>query len=298
MNAKKRRITTYIAGGFAAAVALLLCVFFILIFVEQIHPRAIRISIRTDSATGLYNGEALTADGYNILSGHLRSGDTLTVTCTGKQTLVGTSPNTATALVLDENGVDVTDRYIFEFNEGTLTVDPRPLYVSSSSSEKIYDGTPLIQKNCSLDEGTLVDGHVMFLKAYGEQTIVGKSLNLISVSIMDLQNNDVTNQYRLVYTHGTLTVTPRPLTITSADAQKIYDGTPLTNPDWALTAGTLCEGEYIEVAVGGSQTMYGQSENQIVSIRIYAKNGSNQTDTTDNYEIACYYGKLTVLPPQ
>ncbi len=297
MNMKKRRISTYIAGGFAAAVALLLSVFFILIFVEQIHPRAIRITIRTASATAIYNGEDLTAEGYDILSGNLRDGDTLNVTCTGKQSLVGISPNTATATVVDSNGVDVTDRYVFEYVEGTLSVEPRPLYVRSMDAEKIYDGTSLTEARCDLYSGTTVKGHSVVLKTNGEQTIVGKSLNLISCTIYDAQGNDVTNQYLLHYDLGTLTVTPRPLTIISADAQKTYDGTPLTSAGWTLKAGTLCNGESIEVITGGSQTMYGQSENQIVSIRIYTQKGGNRVETTENYEIACFYGKLTVLPP-
>ena len=46
--------------------------------------------------------------------------------------------------VLDADGADVTDRFTdAELLEGTLTVEPAPLYVWTGSAEKTRDGTPL-----------------------------------------------------------------------------------------------------------------------------------------------------------
>ena len=295
---KQKRISAYIVGGFTVALTLVIAVFLAMIIGGLIFPRQTKLVIRTGSAEQVYNGEALTNDFYEIVLGELRDGDELTIGFTGNQTLVGTSENTATVEIRDANGAVVTKRYAVEFEHGDLTVLPRKIYVSSESAEMIYNGSALTAEKCGVITGEPIEGHRLTLKTTGTQTIVGKSLNHMQAIVYDNGGNDVTAQYEIVYSLGTLTVTPRKITIKSASATKNYDGTPLSTSDWSFEAGSLCEGQQIEVKTSGTQTAVGSSENVIVYVLIYETQNGVQRDVSGNYEIACYYGELNVRPPK
>lgn len=295
---KQKKILAYILGGFSAALALVIAVFLILIIGEQMFPRQTHLVIRTGSAEQIYNGEELRCEEYEIILGELREGDEITVGFAGTQTLVGVSDNTATVEIHDKNGVNVTDRYAIELLHGSLTVDPRKIFVASADGEQIYNGRALTSAGCGLLSGELVDGHYIEVKATGSQTVVGKSLNHVEAKVYDENDNEMTAQYEIQYTLGTLTVTPRKIAIMSGSKTKKYDGTPLTSSAWNLEAGSLCSGQNITVKTAGSQTTVGESENVIVYILIYETENGVQKDVTNNYEIACYYGTLSVTVPR
>ena len=83
------------------------------------------------------------------------------------------------------------------------------------------------------------------------------------------------------------------ITITSDDATKEYDGTPLTNSKWDITSGKLKKGDRLSVYVFGSQTNIGSSNNHF-SVKVINSSGK---DVTDEYVIKCVYGILTVTEP-
>ncbi len=85
---------------------------------------------------------------------------------------------------------------------------------------------------------------------------------------------------------GTLTITPRSVTITSGSASKTYDGTPLTNDEITITGDGFVDGEATAIATG-SQTDVGHSDN---TIEIIKKDGFD----ANNYAIELKEGTLTV----
>ena len=292
----KNKTAAYLAGGVSIALCLVVLVFLIMILFGIIVPRKIPLTVVTDSESVRYSGEALTAKDY-IYDGMLRDGDKISVFYTGSQTLVGTSDNTAEVTVFDKNGIDVTQRYEIELIPGELTVEPRVLYVKTDGAEKIYDGTPLEGGGGEITQGSLVSGHRATFEPSGSQTDVGTGLNQTKVFITDANGADMTDQYELRYDFGTLRVTPRKLTIRSASAEKTYDGKPLSSASWQIEAGQLCSSHQINVVTGGAQTQIGECENEIVYALIYYDTSDGkQVDVTRNYEIACYYGTLSVRP--
>lgn len=80
------------------------------------------------------------------------------------------------------------------------------------------------------------------------------------------------------------------LVFKSADATSVYDGSPLTAAQWELEEGSLKKGHVAQVTVTGSQTDAGVGENTF-SVVIVNDSGK---DVTDQYEIECRPGKLTV----
>ena len=90
---------------------------------------------------------------------------------------------------------------------------------------------------------------------------------------------------------GTLTITPRPVTLTSETASKTYDGTPLTRPNVTVSTGEnegFVEGEVTEIKATGSVTNAGSVANTIT----FTPN--KETFKEGNYAITKTEGTLTI----
>ena len=86
---------------------------------------------------------------------------------------------------------------------------------------------------------------------------------------------------------ATVTVAPRPVTLTSKSDTKVYDGTPLTAHEVAVGGDGFVDGEGATYAFTGEQTAVGTSENTFT----YALNGKT---SAGNYAITTVNGTLTV----
>ena len=82
-------------------------------------------------------------------------------------------------------------------------------------------------------------------------------------------------------------ITPRPVTLTSKSATKVYDGMPLTAHKVAVGGDGFADGEGATYAFAGSQTIVGTSENTFTYTL-------NENTSVDNYEISMVNGTLTV----
>jgi len=90
-----------------------------------------------------------------------------------------------------------------------------------------------------------------------------------------------------VIVDGTLEITKRQVTLTSATASKIYDGTALKNDTVTVTGDGFAAGEGASYNVTGSQTDVGTSNNTFT----YTLDDGT---LADNYDIKTVEGKLTV----
>ena len=239
----------------------------------------------TANSEGLPAGSALNAEG-------LPSSFTVSATISGSQTNVGSSANTITSYTIyDASGNDVTDQFPeVTLQSGTLTVSPAEVTITTGSAEKEYDGTPLTSSEASISG--LVDGETATVEATGSITDVGSTENTYSISWDSADSGNYTVSESL----GTLRVTAQtsPVTLTAASADKIYDGTALTNS--SVTAEGLPSGFTVNTTVSGSQTDAGNSANTIDSYTIYNSNGKDVTDYFSN--ITAENGKLVVAPKE
>ena len=119
-----------------------------------------------------------------------------------------------------------------------------------------------------------------------ENNTIGK------ITITNAEGVDVTNCYsNKVKAAGKLTVNKKDskITVTSKDANKAYDGNPLTNNNKTVTGETVA-GDEVVVEFTGSQTYVGTSDNEFT---VKVMRGSD--DITDNYTFGTHtFGKLTV----
>ncbi|MBM6765490.1 MBG-2 domain-containing protein [Faecalicoccus pleomorphus] len=249
------------------------------------------ITVTTDSAIKVYDGSALTADGR--VEG-IVDGETYGFVITGAQTEVGSSENT---YKIKWTGSAKEGNYKITENLGTLTVVPQsidpedptepedpdqPVYAGitvNKPEDKVYDGqehkwTPTV----TLSDGTVLDSE-NYEVSYDTEDFVNVT-GKITVTITGTGNyaGTVTRTYQ---------ITPRAVTITSADDSKVYDGTPLTNGNVSVTEGSLVSEEDITFKATGSQTEVGSSANTIEVT--YAN-----VQMEKNYDVTLVEGTLTV----
>ena len=254
------------------------------------------ITITAKSASKTYDGSALTEGDFTITG--LDSGDSHTffVTMTAASTITnaGTRPN----VIATVNGVAVTtglatvvEDYWVTVEDGTLEVTQKAVTITADGDTKVYDGTALTKNsytNTDLATGDAIES----VTVTGSQTVVGTSNNVPSAAVIKNGTTDMTANYNITYTNGTLEVTQKALTITAESDTKVYDGTALTKNTYINTA--LATGDAIEsVTVTGSQTVVGSSDN--VPSAAVIKNGSGE-NVTASYDITYANGTLTIDP--
>lgn len=110
------------------------------------------------------------------------------------------------------------------------------------------------------------------------------------VTIVSENGDDVTSCYDLVYKSALLALKRRNITLRVEDASKTYDGTPLSSADYALTEGTLADGDTLSISFPVSLTEAGERENTPVFCILNA----DGEDVTPFYDIREEIGTLKV----
>ena len=161
--------------------------------------------------------------------------------------------------------------------------------ITAATTAKKYDGTALSNPGYEVDN--LPIGYTLTAKTEGSQTNVGSSDNVVSkneVVIMNIAGEDVTGEFHIEVRKGTLTVTPRSVTLTSASDSKAYDGTPLTNDNVAVSGDGFADGEGAEFDVTGTIKELGSVDNAFTYTL-------NEGTLADNYIITEVCGELKII---
>lgn len=239
----------------------------------------------------VYDGTPLTNSTVTVTGDGFAEGEGAAYTVTGSQLDEGSSNNSFT---YELNEGTLAANYIIETKEGELTVKPilTEITITANSGEKMYDGSALINGGYTFTSGILVDGDVLTAVVEGSQLNAGSSANVVKSYRVMRGETDVTANYRFAESvDGKLTVTARKVVMTSADDEKVYDGTPLTNDEITVTGDGFIEGEGVTYDVTGSQLDAGSSDNSFTY-------ELNEGTLAENYIIETEEGKLTVTSPE
>ncbi|MBQ9778299.1 MAG: hypothetical protein IJW22_05165, partial [Clostridia bacterium] len=261
------------------------------------------VVLRTASDSWIYDGEPHYTHELEPLSElRLVEGHEIVVMEGTTITEAGTLPNEIVAYrVVDKDGNDMDANYSIKIESGTLTVEKRPVILRPADTEYVYDGLPHGGGAPILSETSpygLVKGHEVTATVTGTQTDVGTALSELLSPAIKAGNTDMTHNYDISVTEGSITVTPRPIFIVITDADKIYDGTPLTSNAFTVEpvephTFALVEGHRVtDVVTTSSQTDAGSSENDFASCLVT----DGTRDVTHNYECRGIAGMLTVTP--
>ena len=247
------------------------------------------IIVTAASADKTYDGTPLTDAGYSY-TGELAGDDKVVATVEGSITDAGTQENKVTEVRIMRGTEEVTDSYShIDKVSGTLTVTKRNVILKSADDSKAYDGTPLTNSNVTAGGDGFAAGEGASYDVTGSQTKAGSSPNTFSYV---LNEGTKGNNYNIIKNDGTLTVTPNltEIRIKASDADKKYDGTPLSRNAYSRI-GELVEGDTLEVMVAGSITDAGSTDNIVTGVKVMR--GSE--DVTSSYgNIVFEKGTLTV----
>ena len=217
---------------------------------ERLMTELTNIRLTVDSDITKYYNKPL-----GTLEAHftpVRIDDDIKVTATGSQTDAGESLNT---YEIDWGNANPAN-YVVNEDLGTLKVTPAPLSVTTGSDEKPYDGTPLTQPQAELSG--LVNGESASVTGTGSITRVGSTLNTYRIDWGSAKEGN----YEVIEENlGTLTVNPagKTLTITTASATKIYDGSPLESGE--VTVEGLIGDESVTVTLTEASRMQERPKN-------------------------------------
>ncbi len=158
-----------------------------------------------------------------------------------------------------------TDTKVYNGSEQSITG-----YEVKSISNEFYKTTDFTFNGTALAKGTDAGTYPMGLKP---ENFENKNANFSKVTF--------------VVTDGSLTITKRDVTLTSASGSKVYDGTALTKPEVTVTGDGFVTGEVTDIKATGTITDFGEVTNTITY-----NEGANFK--ADNYEITTTEGKLTI----
>ena len=252
----------------------------------QILPREYTVTTNTDSK--VYDGNPLTAGGT---VNNLVYGETVEFTITGSQTNVGTSDNT---YELKFEGTAKAKNYTHGKDSiGTLTVKAKSIVPDgpdtpdekktgitvSDPSDSKYDGEEHRNKPTVEDiktKATLKEGKDYEL-SYSEDVV---NAGTVTVTVTGIGNYE--GSFEVTYE-----ITKRHVTLTSADDEKVYDGSALTNDTVTVGGDKFAKKEGATYNVTGMQIEKGSSKNTFTYTL-------NEGTLAGNYDIETFEGTLKV----
>lgn len=258
------------------------------------------LSVRLNNSEKIYDGTPLKAGAFTVVPSPytLPKGHTLTLEARGEVTF-GSAPHTYvknSARVTDEAGKDVTHNYEISVTDATLTVNPRPLTVSSLGNVKVYDGKPLVQTSWTIASGSLLPTHNLSATLSGVSiTDAGTAVNTFDRSLTRIfdknTKEDVSRYYDVTYSEGLLEIQPRSIAVTTPSGEWMYDAREhYGEPAFTITEGNLVAGHTAEIASADGAILNAGTTPNSLTIRIMY----DEWDVTHNYKINYAYGTLRV----
>lgn len=251
-----------------------------------------------------YDGIALENSGLTDLKDSykelLETDDSLTgISFTGSQIDAGSSAVTPSiALVSSSTGKARNYYYNIIYVAGTLTVNKQSVtvIVNGQDKEKTYDG---VAESISYDDLVINDSSGLYkesdIRFTGDKTLSATDVGTYNLTLQGKFTNSNANfEVTFQVSDGRLLIKPRPVILTSATAEKGYDGMALTARTVTASEPTadkgFVTGEGLLYDVTGSQTATGSSDNT------FTYTAMNTATKLSNYDIATVYGRLTVTP--
>ena len=209
------------------------------------------------------------------------AGDTMATAVTGAVTTAATTVSGVGFYAITRGSLTAAN-YDITFTPGALSVTPAKLFVAAANQSRTYGAAnpPL-----SITAAGFVNGDVAADVLGGTPTTAATAASGVGSYAITRGNLSTGPNYTLVYTNGTLAVTPAPLTLTATDASKVYGS---ANPAFSVTGSGFVNGDTLTSAVTGSATAtaggVGTSAITVGSLK------------ATNYAITFVPGTLTVTP--
>ena len=263
------------------------------------------VTIRENSATFPYDGEAKTAEGYEVVgisSALYEEGDFAFVGDAAHKSVTATDAGDYDMGLLPsdfENRSANFSNVVFAIEDGQLHIVPGAIDENAVTwdvhdVQKVYGGEPLSAYHArawdkhgnELSVEYSVDG----VNWVSDPSKVSRThFGHLPVALRAMGVNYAAGEYATGSEN--VAITKRLVTLESGGADKTYDGTPLTNDAVSVTPKGegvgFVDGEGVTITVTGSQTDAGESDNTFVF-------SFNEGTSGDDYLVTAKCGKLKV----
>lgn len=261
-----------------------------------ITKRAVTLTSASDSK--VYDGNALTNGEVTVSGDGFAKDEGATYNVTGSQTNVGESDNTFTYTL---NEGTKADNYDIKTENGTLTVTPVTdeviVTITGKTKTVTYDGKEhsIFGYDVTVSNALYNPKKDMQFNGIDEDmTAKGTDAGTYPMGLEDSDFTNISDNFSKVtfkVTDGSLTITKRPVKLTSATDSKVYDGTALTKPEVAVGGDGFVDGEVTDIKATGSVTYV--SEGEVTNTITYTE---GEKFKADNYTIEKNEGKLSINP--
>ncbi len=192
----------------------------------QFTIERLAITISTGSQSKIYDATSLECRTASVTSGALPAGHAIDLEASTFASITdyGTAENTMTAVI--KNGdVNETANFQITYSNGSISIQKRPITLSTQSASKVYDGTPL---SVPVDmTGTLAGTDSLHTQALSFTDFTnGPRTNTITYYF----ESGSSSNYTVTTVPGTLNITKRTLTVTATEIEVIYGELPADFP--------------------------------------------------------------------
>jgi len=284
-------VLTFAVGGTAAYLGLSAA--------GLIKKEGTEIIFTVQNDTKAYDGNGFTfsATSVSFDSSLLHEGHTPVATFEQPGVDVGSYSVGCNIKIVDENNVDVSANYNISIVPGTYTITKRPLKIGFNEVSAVYSGSYVdLNGVYATNNTTLVTGHHFTVDNYNLTKYVEDTdefdFDLVNVSIKDLNNKDVTNNYNVILPEDSdcpITIAQRNLTIKPKDINKVYDGKISNCSEYQITAGSLAPGDSVICTYEElNDASAGENEIEFLELDIVNSSGISVIDNYNVTELAGY----------
>ncbi len=259
-----------------------------------INPRPVTITAASETFT--YDGQSHSNDNYKV--NNLVGEDELTAEVEGSITYPGSVPN---KVVSHKFTTGDFRNYTVTYVDGTLKMEygeQIAITIKAEDESWTYDGTAHSNAGVKITSGELLEGDVLEATASGSVTNVAdnaKDNNTVNEGYRIMNGEtDVTGKYAITVEAGTLTINPRPVTITAASETFTYDGQSHSNDGYEVSKNLVGEDE-LTAEVEGSITYPGSVPNKVVSHKFTTGDFRNYTVTYVDGTLKMEYGEQIAI---
>ena len=253
----------------------------------NVLPKDITISI--DDIEKEYDGLELKSDKYSITNGSLSDADILHLEFNSSITTIGTIKNEPTVRINKANGAEVTALYNITLIPGTLTIIPKNIEIITESGEYEYDDLEHYVNKFELT--TELTDYIVECVEYDTFIDAGEYKNELKFIIKNRDGIDVSENFKINQTPGTIKINKKDLSLTSKDLELEYSGKRVEY---------IIELENYELVGNHKLEAYPVDNNNFVFVDTYENTfdvtitNNNDENVTSNYNITYNYGKLTI----
>lgn len=259
------------------------------------------ITVIAKSGDEFYNGKPQTISGFEqtefTINGKIYTVSGLSASVNGTDANTYTNAVTGTAVVTDAAGNDVTNQFTVNTQDGTLTIKPIEITLTSASDQKQYDGTPLTNDTVTITAGAFVDGEGYTANVTGSQTLVGSSDNTFTYT---LNGGTKAKNYDIKQSFGKLEVIDRTekykITVVANSDTVTYDGAEHSVSGFETTVFTVDGNTYtvsgLTASVKGTNAK--EYTNKVIGTAVVKD--ANGNDVTGQFTVTTEDGSLTITP--